>query len=193
MSRFGLEVAAHIGALRRYARALLRDRSDADDLVQETLTRALTKADQFQTGTNLRAWLFTILHNLHVNLTRQRAARPAESPLDEAMPQLVIAPEQESRVALQEMAAALATLSVEQRQVLLLISLEGLKYDEAAQALGVPTGTIMSRLSRAREALRLALAKAPTASSRQRDGKGPPATREPARRSRRRDGGKEGV
>lgn len=152
------ELTTQVASLRRYARALVRDRGDSDDLVQETLARALSRADRFQPGTNLRAWLFTIMHNLHVNQVRQSAARPPEVPVDDALGQLVSAPQQEARVQLHEMSAALALLPEEQRQVLLLIAMEGLKYEEVAQILGVPVGTVMSRLSRARHAMRCALA-----------------------------------
>lgn len=159
MSRFGVELEVHIAALRRYARALLRDRGDADDLVQEALARALSRADRFQPGTNLRAWLFTILHNVHVNQIRQKVARPDEVPVeDTAALRLSIPARQETQIELRDMARALDELPVEQRQVLLLVALEGLKYEEVAEVLGIPIGTVMSRLSRAREAVRQKLA-----------------------------------
>lgn len=150
----GAELGIHIASLRRYACALLRSRVDADDLVQETLVRALSRAEQFTPGTSLRAWLFTILHNLHVNQVRQKVARPGEVPVDDVAPLLTEPGRQEGTVALGEMLRILGTLPEEQRQVLLLVGLEGLKYDEVARTLGVPIGTVMSRLSRAREAMR---------------------------------------
>ncbi len=159
MSIFGIELEVHIASLRRYARALVRDRNDADDLVQEALARALSRADKFMAGTNLRAWLFTIMHNVHVNQVRARAARPVEVPVDGVVESRLSEPaNQEARVELGEMMRVLDTLPTEQRQVLLLVALEGLKYEEVAAVLEVPIGTVMSRLSRAREAVRVRLA-----------------------------------
>ena len=159
LSIFGIELEVHIASLRRYARALVRDRSDADDLVQEALTRALSRADKFIVGTNLRAWLFTIMHNVHVNQVRSRAARPVEVAVDSVVESRMSEPaNQEARVELGEMMRVLDTLPAEQRQVLLLVALDGLKYEEVAAVLEVPIGTVMSRLSRAREAVRVRLA-----------------------------------
>ncbi|CAO3420978.1 RNA polymerase subunit sigma-24 [Azospirillum sp. TSH100] len=158
MSKFGVDLEVHIASLRRYARALLRNGADAEDLVQEALTRAVARADSFQAGTNLRAWLFTILHNVHVNQVRSKAARPQEVDVDDVESKLVSPPRQEERVELREMMRAVDELPEEQRKVLLLVALEGLKYDEVADMLGVPIGTVMSRLSRAREAVRAKLA-----------------------------------
>ncbi|MBY6261496.1 sigma-70 family RNA polymerase sigma factor [Azospirillum sp. 412522] len=158
MSKFGVDLEVHIASLRRYARALLRNSADAEDLVQEALTRAVARADSFQAGTNLRAWLFTILHNIHVNQVRSKAARPQEVDVDDVESKLVSPPRQEERVELREMMRAVDELPEEQRKVLLLVALEGLKYDEVADMLGVPIGTVMSRLSRAREAVRAKLA-----------------------------------
>ena len=159
MSKFGVELEVHIASLRRYARALLRNnRADAEDLVQEALTRAIARSDTFKAGTNLRAWLFTILHNVHVNQVRSKAARPDEVDVDAVESKLVTPARQEERVELREMMRALDELPEEQRKVLLLVALEGLKYEEVAEMLGVPIGTVMSRLSRAREAVRAKLA-----------------------------------
>jgi len=158
VTNFGIELGVHIASLRRYARSLLRgDPSEAEDLVQESLARALSRADQFKPGTNLRAWLFTIMHNVHVNQIRQKVSRPVEVPVEDVEQRLVSPPRQESRVELRQMSRALDELPEEQRQVLLLVALEGLKYDEVAEALGIPIGTVMSRLSRAREAVRVKL------------------------------------
>ena len=126
--------------------------------MQEALTRAVARADSFQAGTNLRAWLFTILHNVHVNQVRSKAVRPAEVDVDDVESKLVTPARQEETVALREMMRAVDELPEEQRKVLLLVALEGLKYDEVADMLGVPIGTVMSRLSRAREAIRAKLA-----------------------------------
>lgn len=157
LSKFGVELEVHIASLRRYARSLLRNSADAEDLVQEALARAVSRADTFKAGTNLRAWLFTILHNVHVNQVRSRASRPDEVPVEAVESRLVTPARQEERVELRDMARALDDLPVEQRQVLLLVALEGLKYEEVAETLGVPIGTVMSRLSRAREAVRAKL------------------------------------
>uniref|UniRef100_UPI001FCAF771 sigma-70 family RNA polymerase sigma factor n=1 Tax=Methylobacterium sp. B34 TaxID=95563 RepID=UPI001FCAF771 len=113
------------------------------------MTRAVARADSFQAGTNLRAWLFTILHNVHVNQVRSKAARPQEVDVDDVESKLVSPARQEERVELREMMRAVDELPEEQRKVLLLVALEGLKYDEVADMLGVPIGTVMSRLSRA--------------------------------------------
>ncbi|CAK0745968.1 RNA polymerase sigma-70 factor, ECF subfamily [Azospirillaceae bacterium] len=156
VSSLRADLENHIASLRRYARALLRNSSDADDLVQETLSRALSRADKFAAGTNLRAWLFAIMHNIYVNQVRRLAGRPGESSIDEEGMEnrLSEAARQESRIELRDLSRALDAIPEEQRQVLLLVALEGLKYDEVAQVLGVPIGTVMSRLSRAREAVR---------------------------------------
>jgi len=158
LSSFGAELEVHIASLRRYARALLRNRADAEDLVQEALARAIARADTFQTGTNMRAWLFTILHNVHVNQVRSRASRPDEVTVESVESRLTTPARQEERVEVREMMRALDELPDEQRQVLLLVALEGLKYEEVAEMIGVPIGTVMSRLSRGREAVRAKLA-----------------------------------
>ncbi len=158
MGKFGVELEVHIASLRRYARSLLRNHVDAEDLVQEALARAIARSDSFQTGTNLRAWLFTILHNIHVNQIRSRASHPDEVPIDAVEHRLTTPPRQEERVEVREMMRAVDELPLEQRQVLMLVALEGLKYDEVAEVLGVPIGTVMSRLSRAREAVRTKMA-----------------------------------
>lgn len=159
MSGIGGELENHIASLRRYARALLRNADDAEDLVQEALARALARADTFQAGTNLRAWLFTILHNVHVNRIRSRAAQAEEVPMETVEAYLSTAPRQEDRVELREMQRAIDALPDDQRKVLLLVGLEGMKYDEVAKVLEIPIGTVMSRLSRAREAIRARLNK----------------------------------
>lgn len=144
------ELLACIPRLRRYARALLGGRAEADDLVQDTLERGWTKLHLYRRGTDLRAWLFTVMHNVHAN--RRRGERP-EVPLDDA-PEAATDGGQERALALRDLDAALARLPVEQREVLLLVVLEDMSYDEAARTLGVPVGTVMSRLSRARERMR---------------------------------------
>jgi RNA polymerase sigma-70 factor (ECF subfamily) len=141
-----------IPRLRRYARALVGDRATADDLVQDTLERAWAKLHLYRRGTDLRAWLFTVMHNVHVN--RVRAARTTDV-LDEEMPELAQRPRQGDSLLVRDLDRALTRLPVEQRAVLLLVTLEEMSYEEVARALGIPIGTVMSRLSRAREKLRV--------------------------------------
>ena len=148
------EVKAEIAGLRRYARALTRDLVEADDLVQDCLTRALGKLHLWQQGTDLRAWLFTILHNQYINRVRRAAREGAAIGLSEREPLLARAPQQGSRLDLRDLERAIAKLPSTQRSVILLVGLEGMSYGEVAAVLDVPVGTIRSRLSRGREALR---------------------------------------
>ena len=144
--------------LRRYARSLTRDGDAADDLLQETTTRALGRLHLFQAGTNMRAWLFTIMHNLFRQAGRQATRRGPMAEFDEAMEnRLAAVDDPTQRLALRDLDRAVAELPEEQRQVLLLIGLEDLSYQETASILNVPVGTVMSRLSRARERLRRAV------------------------------------
>ena len=145
-------LVALIPRLRRYARALVGDRATADDLVQDTLERAWSKLHLFQQGTDLRAWLFTVMHNVHVN--RIRAARQTEV-LDEEMPELAQRAAQGDSLVVRDLERAIAALPAAQREVLLLVALEDLSYEETARVLGIPIGTVMSRLARAREKLRV--------------------------------------
>ena len=149
-------VAAEIPRLRRYARALTRDVTTADDLVQDCLTRAMSKSHLWHPGTDLRAWLFTILHNQYVNQVRRAVREGRMAVLSDIglEPVLTSAPNQEKRLELRDLERALAKLPVEQRSPLLLVGMEGMRYEEAAAILGVAVGTIRSRLSRGREALR---------------------------------------
>lgn len=148
------DIEAEIPRLRRYARALTRDLIAADDLVQDCLTRALGKLHLWQEGTDLRAWLFTILHNQYVNHVRRAVREGAAVGLNESEPLLTRAPQQGKRLELRDLQRAIAKLPEEQRSVILLVGLEGMHYEEVAAVLGVPVGTIRSRLSRGREALR---------------------------------------
>jgi RNA polymerase sigma-70 factor, ECF subfamily len=148
-------LVALIPRLRRYARALVGDRAAADDLVQDTLERAWTKLHLFRRGTDLRAWLFTVMHNVRVN--QLRAARPTDV-LEDDMPELAQRATQGDSLLVRDLDRAVAALPVAQREVLLLVALEDLSYEEAAQVLGIPIGTVMSRLARAREKLRLSMA-----------------------------------
>ncbi len=153
---FLTDLESCIPSLRRYARALLRDGERADDLVQDCLERALSRRHLWRGGPTLRPWLFRIMHNLHANQTRAWATRPRHEPIEDAdLPP--VEERQTAYLALGEMAKALAALPPEQERVVLLVALEGLSYQEVAEILDVPVGTVMSRLSRARERLRALL------------------------------------
>jgi len=145
LSVFAKDLEAAIPALRRYARALTRDAEIADDLVQDTLVRALRSQHLFHGG-EVRSWLYTILTNLNRNRLRALARRPATAPLGEADAPQMAGPEAGER----DIERALANLVEDQRSALLLVVLEGLSYREVAEVQGVPIGTVMSRLSRAR-------------------------------------------
>jgi len=147
-------IEAEIPRLRRYARALTRDVVAADDLVQDCLARALGKLHLWQEGTDLRAWLFTILHNQYVNQVRRAVREGSSVGLNETEPLLTRAPHQGKRLELRDLERALAKLPEEQKAVILLVGLEGMRYEEVAVVLDVPVGTVRSRLSRGREALR---------------------------------------
>ncbi len=157
MSEFGRLLENEIPRLRRYARALTREASRADDLVQSCLVRALAKQHLWQRGTDLRAWLFTILHNQHVNDVRRAAREGAVVPVEDTAPALTTPPSAGASLRLRDLERAIAALPDEQRQVVLLVGLEGMRYDEVATILGVPIGTVRSRLSRGRDALRARL------------------------------------
>ncbi len=148
-------IAQELPMLRRYARALRKD-GGADDLVQDCLERALRKQDLWQRGTNLRAWLVRILYNLHLSSLRSAKRVPTTIPLDDMVPAGTKGAQMET-VQLTELAAALRALPPEQQAVVRLVALEGLRYEEAAVRLAISSGTVRSRLSRARAALRQAL------------------------------------
>jgi RNA polymerase sigma-70 factor, ECF subfamily len=148
------EIEAEIPRLRRYARALTRDVAAADDLVQDCLTRALGKLHLWEKGTDLRAWLFTILHNQYVNYVRRSVREGAAVGLNDGEPLLTRAAHQGQRLELRDLERAIAKLPEEQRAAILLVGLEGMRYEEVAAVLDVPVGTVRSRLSRGREALR---------------------------------------
>jgi RNA polymerase sigma-70 factor (ECF subfamily) len=141
-----------IPRLRRYARALVGDRASADDLVQDTLERAWAKLHLYRRGTDLRAWLFTVMHNVHVN--KVRATRVTDT-LEDELPELAQRASQGDALLVRDLDRAIARLPEEQRAVLLLVTLEEMSYEEVARAIGIPIGTVMSRLSRAREKLRM--------------------------------------
>lgn len=149
------DLVAEIPRLRRYARALIGDPALADDLVQDTLERALGKWTLWRPG-NLGAWLRTVMHNLFINQLR---AHPGTEGLEEAVA-LPVRPHQQDMLEVRDLDRALQRLAPEQREVLVLVGLEEVSYSEAARITGVPVGTVMSRLSRARERLRQVLAAA---------------------------------
>ncbi|PKO87134.1 MAG: RNA polymerase subunit sigma-24 [Betaproteobacteria bacterium HGW-Betaproteobacteria-10] len=148
-------ILAELPRLRRYARALVGDRALADDLVQDTLERGWSRLAQWRPGSDLRAWLFGIMHNLRVDQLR----RPGLStlPLDDEDSPVPIRATQTDQLEMSDLTAALARLPEEQRAVLLLVALEEMSYEQIAATLSIPTGTVMSRLSRGRERLRLIL------------------------------------
>ena len=159
-------VIAHLPGLRRYARALTGDAWAADDLVQDTLERACDRWRLWTVGTDLRAWLFTLMHNLFLNGRRSAVARPALVSVDE-VEGLLEAPAS-SRDELLDLQRCLLMLPDEQRAVLLLVGMEEMAYADVARILDLPLGTVMSRLSRARARLRELMdapARAPTTPS----------------------------
>lgn len=159
---------AEIPRLRRYARALTRDAARADDLVQSCLTRAVAKEHLWQRGTDLRAWLFTILHNQHVNDVRRSVREGRSIAFEDAAPTLSAPSNAPAAMQLRDLERAIARLPAEQRQVVLLVGLEGMRYEEVATTLGIPVGTVRSRLSRGRELLRrlMDMPSSPTAEAR---------------------------
>ena len=155
------ELMEHVPRLRRYARALLSNRDLADDLVQDTLERALGRTEQFRAGSDLRAWLFTIMHNLFANQVRKASIRAVHVPVDdECIAELEFAApvDQTRSLEMRDLDYALQRLPAEQREVVLLVGLEEMSYADVALELDVPIGTVMSRLSRGRERLRALMA-----------------------------------
>ena len=148
-------IVEHIPRLRRYARALVGDRHSADDLVQDTLERAWNKFHLWRSGSDLRAWLFTVMHNVFVNEVR-RARNQIEQSMEE-VPVVAVRATQGDALEIAEVDRMLHTLPAEQREVLLLVAVEQMSYDEVSRVLSIPIGTVMSRLSRARERMRAAM------------------------------------
>ncbi len=146
------QIAPYIPRLRRYARALAGDQYAADDLVQDTLERAINKRHLWRPGSDLRAWLFAIMHNVFVNQLRSRQSHPEVALDDDALP--AVLPAESAGLEIRDLQTALAVLPVEQREIVLLVGLEQLTYAEVSEALGIPIGTVMSRLFRGRERLR---------------------------------------
>lgn len=155
MQAFLDEIEECVPALRRYARALTRDADRADDLVQDCIERAIRKRGLWVPRGPLQAWLFRILLNIYRNDLRHRRRHGGDQlPLDGLVAEPAVPAPQPGRIALAEMARAVDELPSEQREALLLVVLDGASYQEAAGMLGIPTGTLMSRLGRARAALR---------------------------------------
>jgi RNA polymerase sigma-70 factor (ECF subfamily) len=149
------EIEKSVPALRRYARALTRNADRADDLVQDCLERAINKRGLWTPSGTLQGWLFRILLNLWRNEARTQRRRGEHVPIDGLIVEPSVAASQPGRIALAEMSRAIDKLADEQREALLLVVLEGMSYEEAARILEIPIGTLMSRLGRARAALRV--------------------------------------
>jgi len=145
-------IMGNLAPLRAYAISLTKAVDRADDLVQDTVLRALSRQESFEQGTNLQAWLFTILRNSFFS-DHRRAAREIEDVDGRLAGEMTTGADQDSRLVLQELEAALAQLPREQREALLLVGMEGLSYEETATALGCAVGTIKSRVNRARHRL----------------------------------------
>ncbi|WP_163269065.1 sigma-70 family RNA polymerase sigma factor [Chelativorans alearense] len=154
MSQFLDEIEECVPALRRYARALTHDPDLADDLVQDCLERAIRKRGLWRPSGSVRSWMFRILLNIHRNEARRRRRAPAPLPLDALPGDPPGLDAQPGRLALAETARAIQELPMEQREALLLVAVEEMSYAEAAAVLAIPIGTLMSRLGRARAALR---------------------------------------
>ena len=154
MSRIAALLEPQIPAMRRYAFALTRDDTAADDLVQDTLERAISRWVLRAGDAELRAWLFAILHNLFIDGQRAHRRRPLHDTLDDEADQAATPAMQEASLIGRETLAQFGALSPEHQAVLLLVGVEGLAYASVARVLGVPLGTVMSRLSRAREQFR---------------------------------------
>jgi RNA polymerase sigma-70 factor (ECF subfamily) len=153
----GDELTVHLPNLRRYARVLIRNRDLADDLVQDTLERTLRYAASFESDTDLRAWLFTIMHSQYANSFRRRSAHAIHIPIDDeslAYEALTISHSSSSRLELRDMDCALQSLPQEQRDVVVMVGIETMSYADTAQSLNIPVGTVMSRLARGRQRLR---------------------------------------
>lgn len=149
-------ITEQIPRLRRYARALTGERTRADDLVQDTLERAWGKLHLWRRGSDMRAWMFSIMHNTFINHIRKKQL-DAVSMDDEAL-EIPTRATQEDALQMRDLSSAIGKLPDEYREVILLIGLEQMSYEEVAHVLGIPMGTVMSRLSRGRERLRVIMA-----------------------------------
>ncbi|WP_263495446.1 sigma-70 family RNA polymerase sigma factor [Mesorhizobium sp. CO1-1-8] len=152
MPRF--DIIGQLGSLRRYARSLTRDSIDAEDLVHDALVRAYERRSTFRSGGNLRAWLLSIAHNTFIDTMRSRKSEAARLEQAGYLAEGSTPAPQEHSVRLAQVREAFFSLPEEQRSALHLVAIEGLSYSQAAEASGVPLGTLMSRIGRARAALR---------------------------------------
>jgi RNA polymerase sigma-70 factor (ECF subfamily) len=150
----GREITSHVAALRRYALVLVGDPTEAEDLVQDCLSRVLAQLRSWRPVRDLKSYLFATMHNVFIDGSRKRRIRRGEMSIDDVAAWLSLPPNQTKRLEVRDLLSALGKIPEQQREVVLLIGLEGMSYVEAARVLGVPIGTIMSRLSRGREALR---------------------------------------
>lgn len=154
MQQFLAEIELSVPALRRYARSLTRNADRADDLVQDCIERAIRKQGLWRPTAPLQSWLFRMLLNIYRNDLRRDRRKGDQIPIDGMLVEPSIQPAQPGRIALGEISRAIDTLPHDQREALLLVVLEGMSYSEAAEVLTIPIGTLMSRLGRARAALR---------------------------------------
>lgn len=148
------DVISQLAVLRRYARTLVRNPSDAEDLVHDALLRAYEKRFTFRVGSDLRMWLMSVLHNTHIDRSRSHRSRLKREETAREMAEVSAPATQEDMVRLAQIRRAFADLPEEQREALHLVAVEDLSYQEAAEILGIPLGTLMSRISRARARLR---------------------------------------
>ncbi|SFU19594.1 RNA polymerase sigma factor [Sedimentitalea nanhaiensis] len=146
------ELVEHLPAMRAFALSLSRNSATADDLVQDSIVKAWTNIDKFEPGTNLRAWLFTILRNTYYSMCRKRS-REVEDPTGAVAGNLSEKPHHDGRLAIRDFRAAFAQLTDEQREALVLVGVEGFSYQDAAKMCGCAAGTIKSRVNRARKRL----------------------------------------
>lgn len=153
MNEVETRIEEHIPALQRYALSLTRNAAEAENLVQECAVRALSKARLYQPGTNLRAWLFTILRNLHISEKRYTAKWPRAADPELALQNLSVPAAQPASSMLRSVTEAIATLPDPQRRILISVGIEGKTYEEVSDEFGIPIGTVKSRCSRARKAL----------------------------------------
>lgn len=162
MNEDHLQLVACIPRLRRYARALAGNRAEADDLVQDTMERGWSKLPSWRRGSDMRAWLFGIMHNLWVD--QGRKGHMVTEEWNEHTPETAAAFDHLDRLAVRDLETALHLLPVEQREILLLLALEEMSYEEIASTLRIPLGTVMSRLARGRERLRALMEGRPVSS-----------------------------
>ena len=156
MDNMNANIIEQIPRLRRYARALTGDSHSADDLVQDTLERAWSKLYMWRRGSDLRAWMFSIMHNTFINHIRKNKIVTVS--MDEDVLEVPIRATQEDDIHMRDLTSAISKLAYEYREVVLLIGLEQMSYEEVSKVLGIPMGTVMSRLSRGREKLRSLMA-----------------------------------